>query len=98
MIDLSDMYASLLSGLTTRKNDKEIWWNIHGLTCTIEIIDINNCSYIMRRYNRDGSIYEYCDYVNDRPHGRHQRWNRYGKAILDANYANGNLIAGIWEK
>ena len=98
MIDLSDIYVSLLSGLTTKKNDKEIWWKLYNVECTIEIIDADTCSYIYRRYNHDGSLYERAEYVNDKPHGSHMRYNKHGKVIINANYCNGNLVAGWWDK
>jgi hypothetical protein len=50
-----DVFAAYLSGLTTKKNEKEIWWeDEYGDKITVE--PINEDSYILREYYENGQL------------------------------------------
>jgi len=97
MIDLSNVYAALLSGITTRKNDNEIWWGPNYKTYTIEITDAITHSYIARWYYHDGLLRERCEYVDNKLHGSHIKYNQYNQMTLHSHYCNGDRVVGWWD-
>jgi len=89
---LHDAYVALLSGLTTRKNEREIWWHNHnGLKVTVEPIDINTGIYVIRNYKKDGGIYWERHYLHDQVHGRCREWYPSGCIWIEHHYQYNQL-------
>lgn len=88
---LHDAYVALLSGLTTRKNESEIWWHDrYGLDITVEPLDAAEETYIVRHYDGVSLISE-SHYKSHRRHGPYLQWGFHGQLECRANYADGQI-------
>ncbi len=57
MTVLHDAMTAYLSGLATKKNDKEIWWvDKYGEKITVELVNADLETHIIRYYCEDGSL------------------------------------------
>jgi len=87
---LHDAYTALLSNLTTRKNDKEIWWeDENGYKITVEPVDIVEEKYIVRGYYINGNKWWEAEYQNGQKHGKSIEWYENGKLHRVSEYQNG---------
>ncbi len=63
---LRDAMTAYLSGLTTKKTDKEIWWeNKRGEKITVELVDADLEKYIVRHYHENGNLMFEDNFIKD---------------------------------
>ncbi len=89
---LHDAYAAYLSGLTTKKNENEIWWKTKdGYKITVELVNLRLEKYIVRDYYDDGSLWSEENYRKGQLHGRRVSYFKNGKLRCEENYYNSQL-------
>jgi len=86
---LHDAYTALLSGLTHKTGNEIHWYNKDGCPITVEPIDIESESYMVRRYREDGSLRWEINYLQDQPHGKCLGWHYNGQLHWETDYVNG---------
>ena len=94
MIDLKKLLTEQLSGITQYKpNTKEIYTkDIYGNPITVEILDANTETYIVREYYDSGQLRLQYEYQNGKPHGTWKYWYSNGQLWHQLEYQNGVLI------
>ncbi len=98
MIVLHDVYTAYLSGLTTKLNEKEIWWKTpYGLSVTVELVNVRWEKYIVRRYWSNGNVCWERNYYKDKQHGSDKSYYENGSIWLDANWCKNRLNGWISE-
>jgi len=55
MIVLHTFYTALLSGVLEKHNENEYWWEDNNDPITVEVINIKQQKYIVRRYWENGN-------------------------------------------
>lgn len=97
---LHDAYTALLAGLTTKTGNEIHWVNEHGYPKTIEPIDINKETYIVRYYYDNGNIESESYYKKDKRHEKYIQWYRNGDKWFEREYKNGEYHGSyiIWRK
>ena len=98
MIDLKKLLTERLSGIAKYKeNTKEICTkNKYGRPITIEILDVDTETYIVRRYYDNGKLWYQDKYQNGKLHGTCKRWHKNGKLRWEYEYQNGKEH-GTWK-
>ena len=92
MNHLKQALMELLSGLTTKKNDKEIWTKgQYGSPITVEIVDAEKEKYIARRYWENGNKRLEIYFKNDQQHGKSMYWRENGSKFWESDYQNDEL-------
>jgi len=86
---LHDAYTALLSGLTHRTGKEIHWVDKDGDTITVEPVDVERESYVVRYYYRDGSLYFEIHYLQDKLHGKCRWWHPNGQPQWEENYHQG---------
>lgn len=82
--------TALLSGITTRKNTKEIWWkDENGNPITIE--GTGEDSWVVRRYYKNGQRHWKANYHQGQIHGKYIRWHPNGQKYWETNYHQDQL-------
>ncbi len=80
--------TAYLSGLTTTKNEKEIWWQDgFGDKITVELVDADLETYIVRRYSEHNYtlLYE-VNFKKDQRHGPSKSYYGDGNLWIENNY------------
>jgi len=91
MLNLHDFYTALLSGVLEKHNEKEYWWEYKYGPITVEIADIAQQKYIVRRYYKNGNKYWKTEYQNGLLHGKYIGWYENGNKWRKREYQNGEL-------
>ncbi len=66
---LHDAYTAYLSGLTTKLNEKEIWWqDKYGFKITVELVGVDLETYVVRYFYEDGNLRFEMNYCKDERH------------------------------
>jgi len=86
---LHDAYTALLSGLTHRTGKEINWHDSVGNPITVEPINVESESYVVRYYREDGGLWREENYMQSKLHGKY-RW-RYpnGQLHWEEDYVNG---------
>ena len=102
MIDLQKLLTELFSGIAQYKpNTKEIYTkDIYGRPITVEILDVDNESYIVRSYHDNGKLWYQEEYQNGKRHGTSKYWDNKGQLRWQEEYQNGKEhgICKGWRK
>ncbi len=92
-VNVHDVMAAYLAGLVTKLNEKEIWWqDKNGYKITVELVDADLETYVVREYHRRGRLWYEENYLNDQLHGLRRIYDRSGKLYLEENYCEGRVI------
>ncbi len=87
MTVLHDAMTAYLSGLTAKKNKKEIWWqDKNGYKITVELVDADLETYIVREYYDNGKLWFEMNYCKDQLHGLLKCYNDNGNLAWEYNY------------
>jgi len=91
---LHDAMTAYLAGLTTKLNEKEIWWqNESGFKVTVELVDTDSEQYIVRRYYDNGNLWWQDNYCKDKRHGSCIDYLENGDLLSVYVYENGKTIS-----
>jgi len=88
---LHDAYTALLSGLTHRTGNEIHWHDKHGCPITVEPVDVERESYLVRRYNDDGILCGEEGYSQGKIHGKRISLYLNGQKCWEADYHQGQL-------
>ncbi len=89
---LHDAMTAWLAGLTTKKNEKEIWWQDEdGFKITVELVNLRWEKYIVRHYFKNGNLYREDSYMKDNPHGLCKSYWENGNLMCEYNYLKGKF-------
>lgn len=88
---LHDAYVALLSGITTLDEKGHIKWVRSGHKVTVEPVDVEAGSYVVRYYDRSGRLWMQTHCLNDQPHGKRIIWHDNGQISMECNYHHGQL-------
>jgi len=83
---LHDAYTALLSGLTHRTGNEIHWYDNNGCPITVEPIDVQAGSYVVRRYREDGGLNYEERYLQNQLHGKSTYWYCKGQKQYELNY------------
>ncbi len=87
---LHDAMAAYLSGLTTKKNEKEIWWwDESGYKITVELVNARWEKYIVRYYYDNGNLSSEYNYFKGQYHGLCKGYCDNGNLRSEYNYFKG---------
>jgi len=89
---LHDAMTAYLAGLTTKRTEKEIWWeNERGDKLTVELVSVRWGKHIIRSYYENGNLNEEYNYFKNQRHGLCRCY--YENSILhwETNYRKGTL-------
>jgi len=95
---LHDAFTAFISGITTKKpNTEEIYWESEsGSSITVECIDAETESYIVRSYYENGKLHYENHYQHGQPHGICKGWYENGQLHYEHFYQHGQPH-GIWK-
>jgi len=88
---LHDAYTALLSGLTHRTGNEIHWHDGDGCPITVEPIDVDSDSYIVRRYRESGSLNSEVHYCHNQRHGKDTVRHKNGQLMWEKNYHRGQI-------
>jgi len=88
---LHDAYTALLSGITYRTGSEIHWHNKYGHLITVEPVDVERESYIVRYYYENGSLDLEENYSQRQLHGKYTSWYKNGQKCWEEDYVNGQL-------
>jgi len=88
---LHDAYTALLAGLTYKTGNEIHWHDKDGSQITVEPVDVEAGSYIVRRYCKNGSLDLEENYSKEQLHGKRIIWHLNGKKFLEGDYHQGQL-------
>jgi len=88
---LHDAYTALLSGLTYKTGNEIHWYDEGGNPITVEPIDVEIGSYIIRYYNEDGNLCREEDCSQYQLHGKSVSWYKNGQKFVEVDYHQGRL-------
>ena len=93
MISLKKILIEQLSGIAKYKEGtKEILTqNQYNNPITVEILDVDTESYILRRYHDNGQPGYQLRYQNGKRHGTSEWWYEDGQLACQEGYQNGEL-------
>ncbi len=93
MILLYDALTAYLAGLTTKLNEKEIWWkNELGKKITIELVSLRWKKYTVRYYYDNGNLCCELNYnKDDQRHGMCKWYYEDGNLHHEFNYYKNQL-------
>jgi len=91
MINLHTFYTALLSGVLKKHNENEYWWEYENGPITVEMADISQQRYIVRRYWENGNKVWEKEFQHNQQHGKHIEWYRNGNKWWEVEYQNEKL-------
>jgi len=86
---LHDAYTALFAGLTYRTGNEIHWYNKDGCPITVEPVDVEQDSYIVRYFYENGDLYIEIHYLQDQRHGKRRGWHHNGQLQWEMDYVNG---------
>jgi len=88
---LHDVYTALLSGLAYKIGNEIHWHDEYGHPITVEPIDVESESYVVRYYGEDGSLEWEENYHQNQLHCKSFRWYSNGQKFLEEGYYQDQL-------
>jgi len=88
---LHDAYTALLSGLTHRTGNEIHWHDENGHPITVEPVDVEVGSYVVKYYREDGNLYWEIHYLQDQRHGKSIGWYENGQLQWETGYHQGQM-------
>jgi len=83
---LHNAYTALLSGLTHRTGKEIHWHDEDGYPITVEPVDVERESCVVRYYGNDSSLCIEKNYLQDQLHGKSTYWYCKGQKQYELNY------------
>jgi antitoxin component YwqK of YwqJK toxin-antitoxin module len=92
---LHDAYTALLAGLTHRTGKEIHWHNIHNQPITIEPIDVDTETYIVREYYHNGNLKCEDKYINNQREGLVSVYYDTGELYFTWEFKNNKLVGNV---
>jgi len=83
---LHDAYTALIAGLTHKDGNEIHWQDSRGRPITVEPINVEQDSYIVRCYREGGSLYSEAHYRQGQRHGKRIVWYSKGQKEFEVDY------------